>query len=169
MGKRSEIWISFCLVAAFSGAAKGQAVTEYGGMSRHSVTTTTRTIGPSKQINGIWSGLDKTLKGVPNDAGSPATQPGATVQRPPARARKTARARGVTAVYESPARVQPGMSYREVVRRFGPPAYQVATGPGTMALAYLRKDGNVDIELQDARVIKVAGARRQQIAAVSPK
>jgi hypothetical protein len=38
-----------------------------------------------------------------------------------------------------------------------------------MALAYLRKDGNVDIELQDARVIKVAGARRQQIAAVSPK
>ena len=61
------------------------------------------------------------------------------------------------------------MSYQEVVRRFGPPSYQVVTGPGAMAIAYLRKGGNVDLELRDAKVIKVTGARQQQMAAVSPK
>ena len=171
MGKRPpKIWISFCLATAFSGAARAQAVTAYGGLSRQSVTTTARTIGPSKQITGVWSGLDKTLKGAPGDAGSPAKSQSTTVQSPPARSTKAARMRRTrTGAYEDPTRIQAGMSYQDVVRRFGPPSYQVATGPGAMTLAYLRKDGNVDLELRDARVIRVAGARQPEIAAASSK
>ncbi len=169
MGKRSrEIWISCCLVAAFSGAARAQAVTEYGGVSRQSATTTGRTIGPGKEIRGVWAGLDKTIKGSADISGIPPAPASATTQKPVVRTRKASARRARMAAYEDPTRIQQGMSYQEVVRRFGPPSYQVATGPGAMTVSYLRKDGNVDLELRDAKVIKVAGAK-QQLAAASTK
>ena len=170
MAKRSrEIWISCCLVAAFSGAARAQAITEYGGVSRQSATTTGRTIGPGKEIRGVWKGLDKTITGSADISGIPPAPRSTTAQKPAVRTRKARTHRARMAAYEDPTRIQPGMSYQEVVRRFGPPSYQVATGPDAMTVSYLRKDGNVDLELRDAKVIKVAGAKQPQMAAASTK
>lgn len=50
------------------------------------------------------------------------------------------------------------MAYAEIVRRFGQPSFEIATGPRTKALAYTSKDGDFDIDLQDDAVIRVAAA-----------
>jgi hypothetical protein len=44
------------------------------------------------------------------------------------------------------------MAYADLARRFGPPSFEVTTGPHTKTLSY----GSLDIDLQDDAVVKVA-------------
>lgn len=71
--------------------------------------------------------------------------------------------------YEDPRQIRPGMAYEEVVRRFGPPYYGVSTSPDTRTLAYVGKDGGVDIELQGDKVTKVAPEKPQEMAVAAQK
>jgi hypothetical protein len=56
-----------------------------------------------------------------------------------------------------------------VIRRFGPAAFEVSAGPGTKTLAYPGKEGDIDVELLDGKVTKVARAKLQEIAIVRPR
>jgi hypothetical protein len=109
MAKRSrEIWISCCLVTAFSLPARAQAITEYGGVSRQSATTTGRTIGPGKEIRGVWTGLDRTIKGSDDISGiltSAAKRDGAKASGPNQKGKRPPRAGGgVRRPYSNPTR-----------------------------------------------------------------
>ena len=173
MGKPSPgVWVSFVLLAAFGGVARAQAVTEYDSEISRSATTGKKAIHISNEIGGVWRSLDKTLKASSDEpVGSQATSSGRTTQRAHARAisRGASRAPAAAAIHEDPRGIQPGMSYEELVRRFGRPDFEVTAGPGTTTLSYLRKDGAIDLELQDGKVIKVASAKPPEIAVAAPK
>ncbi len=174
MGKPSPgIWISFALLSAFGGAARAQAVTEYDSEISRSATTGKKANHISNEIGGVWRSLDKTLKASSDEhVGSQEMSSGRTTQRahPRSISRGTSGAPATAATHEDPSRIQPGISYEELLRRFGRPDFEVTTGPGTTTLSYLRKDGGtIDLELQDGKVIKVASAKPQELAVVAPK
>jgi hypothetical protein len=157
-GSTVRISISLVVLVGFCGGAKTQAVAEYARSDRRSATSSTKADKASKGIGGVWGRLDGMLKGTPEKAG-------------PVRSGKasTRSAHGVKRSYEDPRQIRPGMRYEEVVRRFGPPYYGVSTSPDTRTLAYVGKDGGVDIELQGDKVTKVAPEKPQEMAAAAQK
>ena len=173
MGKPSaRIWVSLALVAAFGGPARAQAVTEYDSQIGRSATTGKKANHISNEIGGVWRSLDKTLKASPEEhVGSQETSSGRTTQRahPRSISRGASRAPATGAIHEDPSGIQPGISYEDLLRRFGRPDFEVTAGPGTTTLSYLRKDGAIDLELQDGKVIKVASAKPPEIAVAAPK
>jgi hypothetical protein len=171
MGKPSPgIWISFVLLAACGGPARGQAVTEYDSEISRSATTGSKGNHISNEIGGVWRSLDKTLK-AEEHVGSQETSSGRTIQRAHSRSisRSASRAPATAGAHEDPCGIQPGISFAELLRRFGRPDFEVTDSTGTTTLSYLRKDGTIDLELQDGNVIKVASAKPQEIAVVAPK
>jgi hypothetical protein len=163
MGKSSQrIFASFVLLAASCGAARAQAVTEYGGAASRSATTAAGSQHVSKSIGSVWSSLDKTLKGSPKHSGSKrasARQAGGASKGSHASA----------AVLQDPSRIQPGISYEELVRRCGPPSFQVTDSSDTKRITYLRRNDSVDLEVRDGKVVKVGTANSQEIAVAAPK
>jgi hypothetical protein len=165
-----RIWISFALVTAFCAAARAQAVTEYGSMASRSATVGGKAHRIGDEIGGVWKGLDARVKGAPEHADSQGTPPSGTAPRPAVRSRQ-AHAGGAPMArknYEDPTGISPGMGYEELVRRFGPPSFGITTG-ATKTLTYLGKNGGVDLELQDGKVVRVTTPKPPQIAAASPK
>jgi hypothetical protein len=173
MGRPSpRIWVSFALVAAFGGPARAQAVTEYDSEISRSATTGSKANHISNEIGGVWRSLDKTLKASAEEhVGSQETSSVRTTQRAPRRSisRRAFRSSANTGTREDPSGIQPGISFAELLRRFGRPDFEVTDSTGTTTLSYLRKDGTIDLELQDGNVIKVASAKPQEIAVAAPK
>ena len=173
MGKPSPgIWISFVLLAACGGPAKAQAVTEYDSEISRSATTGSKANHISNEIGGVWRSLDKTLKATSEEhVGFQETSSARTTQRAHSRSisRRASRSSATAGSHEDPSGIQPGISFAELLRRFGRPDFEVTDSTGTTTLSYLRKDGTIDLELQDGNVIKVASAKPQEIAVVAPK
>ena len=171
MGKcAGKITLGFVLMAGFCAAARAQSSTEYGSMAGKSSKVGQRANNISKEIGGVWGSLDRTIKSQDHGS-SQAISPGRTVQRTPvqSRRRKSPRTRSAATTSEDPSRIQPGLGYEEVIRRFGPAAFEVSTGPGTKTLAYPGKNAGIDVELLDGKVTKVATAKLQEIAIVRPR
>jgi hypothetical protein len=172
MGRRSpRFWVWFVALAAFCGVAKAQAVTEYDSEISKSATTANKANHISSEIRGVWGSLDKTLKASHEDVGPQETSPSRTTQHAHSRITIQAASRppAVVAAREDPSGIQPGISYAELVRRFGRPDFEVTAGPGTTTLTYFRKDGGIDVELQDGKVAKVVPPKLPEVAVVAPK
>ena len=167
----SRIWVSFLAAAAFGAVARAQAVTEYDSEISRSTTTGNKANHISSEIRGVWHNLDKTLKAAQTDAGSPETPPRRTTQRASGRStlQGASKPPAPVAPHEDISGIQPGISYSELVRRFGRPDFEITAGPGTTMLTYFRKDGSFDLELTDGKVTKVAPPKPQEIAVVAPK
>jgi hypothetical protein len=115
-------------------------------------------------VNGVAGAIDKTLRNATGSQSSPAA--GAARTARPA-VRKTTAAAKTTAApapapapkpapnYEDPKQIQAGMTYDEVIRRFGPPALEITSGPGASSLNYSSKEGAVQVEMQDGKVASV--------------
>jgi hypothetical protein len=160
--------IFLLLPLALCGAANAQAVTEYGSMASKTVTVGKRANSISNNIGGIWGSLDKTIKGSADHSGPQSAPPARTVQRTSGTARRRSPAAVVT--HEDPTHIQPGISYSELIRRFGPGSFEIATGPGTKTLSYPGKNGDINIDLLDEKVTKVTPpAPSPQVAALKPK
>ena len=164
-----KIALGFVLMAGFC-AARAQSVTEYGSMASKSSTVGRRADSIGEQIGGVWGTLDKTIKSQERGTSQEAS-PDRTVERPAAQARRrsTRGTRTARTNYEDPSRIQPGLGYEELIRRFGPASFEVSTGPGAKTLAYPAKDGDIDIELLDGNVTKVARMKAQEVAIVRPR
>ena len=171
MGKSAPIIaMGFVLTTGFCADARAQAVTEYSSMASKSSTVGRRADSISKEIGGVWASLDRTIKS--QDRGrTEAPSPRPTAQRTPVRSRRksTSETRAAATKHEDPSRIQPGLGYEEVIRRFGPASYEVSTGPGTKTMAYAGKSGGIDVELLDGKVTKVATANIQEVAVVEPR
>jgi hypothetical protein len=124
---------------------------EYGGAAGASANGAAHQQKTGKAIGGVWDRLNQTLQG--SDA-SPKAQ--TTPRRAAARSKKAPAPAAPSVVYESLSGIQPGIAYADLIRRFGPPAFEVTTGPHTKALSYTGKDGSIDVDVQDDAVIKVA-------------
>ena len=163
------IWILFVQLAACGGPARAQAVTEYDSEISRSATTGSKANHISSEIGGVWRSLDKTLK-AEEHVGSQETSSARTTQRAHSRSisRHAPRSSATAGTHEDPSGIQPGISFAELLRRFGRPDFEVTDSTAT-TLSYLRKDGTIDLELQDGNVIKVASAKPQEIAVIAPK
>src|ERR1700693_5535345 len=106
-GCSSRVGTSFALLAAFCGAARAQAVAEYGRMARQSSTAAAKAHHTSREIGGVWKSLDETLQTSPDNAVCRETPRGLTAGSTNVRPR-TANARPApnsAAVYEDPERI----------------------------------------------------------------
>ena len=162
----STIWVLLIALAVFGGAARAQAVTEYDSEISKSTTTANKANHISGEINGIWRSLDRTLKSSQENAGSQEMSSAPTIQRTTNRSvkRRAPRTQTTATSHEDPNGIQPGISYTDLVLRFGRPDFEVTASPGTTTLTYFRKEGNVDLEMQDGRVTKVVTPKPQEAA-----
>jgi hypothetical protein len=124
----------------------------------------------SNSIGGVWKSLDDKVKATDN-AGSQEIPQSRATPEPAVRSRRAGNRRPPLAAKtcEDPKGIAPGISYDELVRRFGPPSFAVTTEQGSQTFTYLAKEGNVDIEVADDHVLKVAKVSPQEIAIVAPK
>lgn len=155
------IGISLSMLSLSGGRASAQAVTEYGSMASKSAGVAKRADGITSEIGGIWKSLDKTIKGSQEHTASSPARSGSTAQHTRLRTQKPART--VPAVHEEPSGIQPGIGYDELIRRFGPAAFEVTTGPRTRSLAYPDKRGDITVELFDEKVVRVVPPAPQQV------
>jgi hypothetical protein len=164
--------VAFFLAAAVCPTAFGQAAVEYGlGAGTAAISTApARNLG--KQIGGVWDNLDKAAKSGDSQASTsiaPSTARKRSTTTAPA-ARKTAsNAASPAAVkYEDARHIEAGIAYDELVRRFGPPSMAITTETGARTLSYAAREGYVSVEVENDKVVTVAGGAPQS-AAVAPQ
>lgn len=59
-------------------------------------------------------------------------------------------------VYEDPQKIPAGLAYGDMVRRFGPPTMKVTDSPGRTTYSYSKLKTQVQVEVQNGKVISVA-------------
>ena len=167
---RSVLTVSGCLVAfvVLRVPAAGQATVEAGMGAAASSIGSSGARGVNKSIGGVFRNLDEALKPT-GSAGAAKTDspPPARSTKPAARRKPTGqtsrvREEGTDAVarptpsYEDATRIEKGMGQEELLRRFGPPAMQIASGSDAQTMSYISGGGVVQLELQAGTVISVA-------------
>ena len=145
--------ISFSLWMAMSGPAAGQAIMESGLGTARAATTAAPVKGVGKSLSGLAGGLEKALK-----AQSPSS-----VEQPSVAAASPAAQRSLAATntapapasnWEDPGAIDVGITYDELVRRFGP--YSMAISDSTQkVLTYRGKTGTFQVGMQDGKVTAV--------------
>lgn len=144
----------------FDGLAAGQGMTEYG-LGAAGAAGGAKGVGGG--IAGALGNLEKALpsdKSVTRPAAPEASRPSAGAKTKPTPAAKRVGPPALAAPaaaspapkYEDPIQIQVGMGYEELLRRFGPPAMEVTSGPSSKTLIYQSKDGSVHVDFLDDKV-----------------
>jgi hypothetical protein len=143
------ISISFSLWLAMAGTAAGQAAVEYGLGAARAATTAAPAQGVGKAIGGLAGSLDKAVKaGQQRSEATPAKR----APKTPALSANTAATPAPS--WEDPSAIRTGLTYGEVVRRFGPPALEI-TGEAGRSLTYSGTNGTFQLEIQDEKVASI--------------
>lgn len=124
-------------------------------------------------VGGALKNLDSTLdtagkkqRAVTAPAQSSAAQPGTPVPSPAKQ--KSADPPKTAKVYEDPLGIKAGMSYAELLRRFGEPSMKITSGDGEQ-FYYSRRDGRgqAEVRVVDGEALSVdAGGKRPETAVV---
>ncbi len=147
--------------------ACAQATGEYGTAA---AAASTASAGAKAVGNSIAGALQKLNKNLDGGSSSAKTEAPAPASRSKAKARKsapTSKSDPATPAatpaapappqptYEDPEGIQQGMTYDDVVRRFGPPAIGLTTAPGEQSLTYVKKGASFDVKLVNGKVASV--------------
>lgn len=140
-------------------AAHGQAVAEYGiaaaGLSTGAVAAKGLKAGAAGALTKLEKASDP--KGVVSSgapaAGNARTRSPKTTATPTKAAAELAPVEPPAANYEDASGIKAGIEYSEVIRRFGPPALEITAGPSSKILSYHGKNGPVQVELSEGKVI----------------
>ncbi|HTX37984.1 MAG TPA: hypothetical protein VME43_23300 [Bryobacteraceae bacterium] len=137
---------------AMAGTAAGQAAVEYGLGAARAATTTAPARGVGKSMSGLAGSLDKALKGErpASEAHSATTSPAGLA----AHSAPSGPASATAAKWEDPGGIAEGLSYPELVRRFGPPSMQITDDAGSK-LTYTGKSGAYHVDVEDDKVTSV--------------
>jgi len=159
------LWVVFVLSIVMTGTAAGQATVEAGLGAAGAVTTAAPARGIGEALNGLAGSLEKTVWDWQHDSDA---KPGGavTIAMPAKRATPAAKARlrstHVTPPpaqnWEDPSGIQAGLSYAEVVRRFGPPTMDIMDDAGR-SLSYSGKDGAFQVHVADDKVTSIEKPR----------
>ena len=145
--------------------AFGQAMVEAAGASSAASGSAGPLKGLGDAIKGVLGGVDNSLKSTTSTTVVHSSGPVTTVKtRTRSKARlKTALAEPAVAkpVYEDPQKIQAGITYEDLMHRFGPPAMRWTEESGATKLTYLTKAG--PIELQFAADGKVSSVGKPQL------
>ena len=141
-------FVALCF--AMAGIAYGQATVEAGLGAARAATSTAPAKGLGKSMSGLAGSLDKALKGTPKAESIAASTPAANA---PSAAPATASAPAPS--WEDPAGIELGLSYEDLVRRFGPSAMSITSGT-EKSLSYPGKAGTFQVTVQDGKVASIA-------------
>jgi hypothetical protein len=153
--------VSFSLWLAMAGTAAGQAAVEYGLGTGRAATTVAPEKGVGKAMSGLAGSLEKAIKAgqqgsdaqpTPATAAKPAAKRSSSTAKTPSPSINTPPPRAPN--WEDPGGISTGLSYGELVRRFGPPALEI-TGVAGRSLTYSGKDGTFELEVQDGKVTSI--------------
>ena len=72
-------------------------------------------------------------------------------------------------VHPDPRGIPVGISYKEMIRRFGAPSMKVTDAPGKTTLSYSRRKSRVQVEVENGKVISVTPVKPVQDALVLPR
>jgi hypothetical protein len=137
---------------ATAGAAYGQATVEAGLGAARAATSTAPAKGLGKSMSGLAGSLDKALKATPSKAASSAADiPSAST----ASASTPSAAPAPSPSWEDPGGIEPGLSYEELVRRFGPSSMSITSG-SEKSLTYPGKGGVFQVRVEDGKVTSIA-------------
>jgi hypothetical protein len=137
---------------AMAGIAYGQATVEAGLGAARAATSTAPAKGLGKSMSGLAGSLDKALKATPSKTASSAT--GIPSADSPSASTPSA-APAPAPSWEDPGGIEPGLSYEELVRRFGPSAMSITSGT-EKSLSYTGKAGMFQVTVQDGKVASIA-------------
>jgi hypothetical protein len=148
-----------------SGTAAGQAVVEYGLGAGRAATTAAPAKGIGQAISGLADSLDKAVKGGQqvSDAHPITTTTVTPAVKKPSSAARTPSPSALNSPppapnWEDPSGIQTGLSYGELVRRFGPPALEISGEEGR-SLTYSGKNGAFQLEVQGEKVASIVKPR----------
>jgi hypothetical protein len=102
-------------------------------------------------IGGAFGKLNEALKSPGSATTTPAAKPAVRRADPP-----IIPAAATAVVYEDALQIEKGVEREELLRRFGPPALQIASGSEEQTMSYFSVGGVVQLELQGGKVITVA-------------
>jgi hypothetical protein len=139
--------ISFSLCLALAGSAAGQAAVEAGLGAARAVTSTAPAKGIGKSMSGISGALDKAFK--------PGQQPSNESPLSATKAPLPSATKAPAPVWEDADGIETGLSYQDLVRRFGPPIMSI-TNNVDRSLTYRGKEGMFQLEVRDGVVASIA-------------
>jgi hypothetical protein len=170
---RSSLRVWGCFIAlTLRVPAAGQAAAEAALGAAASSIGSAGARGINKSIGGVFRKLDEVSQS-PSEADAPKTGSAATgaATNAPARNRRSTKSPAVrqepsattpsAAGCEDAVQIEKGLAYAELLRRFGPPAMQIASGEA-QTMSYLSNGAVVQLELRDGKVVSVSkpGPRR---------
>lgn len=136
--------ISFSLWLTMAGTAWGQAAVEAGLGAGRAATTAAPARGVGKAIGGMVGSLDKVIKAGQVSDAQPVAPGTVEPAAKPAPASK----------WEDPSGIETGISYAELVRRFGPAALEISGEMGR-TLTYSGKNGAYHVDVEGDKVTEV--------------
>jgi len=159
---RSVLALSGCFVVLLmmSVPAAGQAMGEAAAAASASSTGAAGARSVGKSIGGMFGKVNDTLKSTDHSAASSTTSTKSSPRKagktssPPQKSAPPAEAAPAPS-YEDAMRIQKGIGYEELLRRFGPPAMQIAAENDAQTMSYIGKSGAVQLELRDGKVISI--------------
>jgi hypothetical protein len=146
------------ILAACASMLRGQAMVEAGLGAARAATSTAGAKEAGKSIAGAFANLDKALKPAAQAQSDTTIVPAAGKVSAPEAPKKT---------YEDIAKAKTGLSYEELVDRFGPPAMEVTGQSGGKTMTY-GKNGSTRIEIEDGKVASIKTASPQQAVFTLP-
>jgi hypothetical protein len=140
----------FCVC---QGVASAQAMVENALGAGRAATSTAPMSGLGKSVGGIAGGLEKTLK---KGVSAPEVRP----MGPVVTARMAPTPVAVPAVhYDDPRKIESGIPYDELLRRFGPATLEITTSPLTKTLSYVHREGAIQVEMREGKVTSMVAQR----------
>jgi hypothetical protein len=156
---RSFIAISGCFIVflLLRVPAAGQTAVEAGVAAGASSTGAAGARGAGKAIGGVFRNLNDTLKTTGSTGAAKTGSPATSRSTKPSTVRKpaTPAAPPPTTTYEDAREIQKGIGYEELVRRFGPPAMQIASANDAQTMSYVSHGAIVQLELQGGKVVSM--------------
>ena len=129
-----------------------QAAAEFGAAAGNAAGMSGAASGIGKALSGLAGTQDKTVKSESTPAPSSST----TTRKSPAKRPAVSRAKAAAPAktYEDPKNLAVGLTYTDMVRRFGPASMEFATATGK-SLTYASKEGMTQVEIRDGAVASI--------------
>ena len=151
----SALWMTM------TGTAAGQAAVESSVIAAGTSTAAASAAGIGGAISGLASTFEKTVRAGQQDSDANSIiviSAPAAGKRSSTAARKRLRSTDTPPApakkWEDPGGIQAGLSYGDLVRRFGPPSMEIVGDEGR-SLTYSGPNGAFQVEVRDEKVASV--------------
>jgi hypothetical protein len=168
MDLRKNLGLAVLSLAGLPGCLVAQATAEHATISGGAATaaqSTSRALGGAlKNLGGTLDTAGKKTDPAISHAGSTVARSQVAVSALPKQ--QSGAPSQAAKIYEDPAGIKPGMTYDELLQRFGEPSMKVTNGGAEQTFYYYRQDGQTQVRVSAGHVLAVDGGDTRPEAAV---